>query len=154
MSEVPEPYEHHDEYGELCGVPVSGKEGQILKFINGKPTWCDQDVQASSKNKVMGECELKFRSKPVEIEAIRYMGPFSVDEMIEAWGRDFFDSIEYDDLGIIEISTLEGKLDPKIGDWIIRGTIGEFYPCKDEVFQQKYEPIEVNPSKGETHESK
>ena len=28
------------------------------------------------------------------------------------------------------------------GDWIIRGVAGEFYPCKDEIFQQTYEAVD------------
>lgn len=28
------------------------------------------------------------------------------------------------------------------GDWIIRGVAGEFYPCKPDIFEQTYEPVE------------
>lgn len=28
-----------------------------------------------------------------------------------------------------------------IGDWIIKGIKGEFYPCKDDIFKETYEPI-------------
>lgn len=38
----------------------------------------------------------------------------------------------------ITIQTLEGNMICNIGDWVIRGTEGEFYPCKDSVFQRKY----------------
>jgi hypothetical protein len=27
------------------------------------------------------------------------------------------------------------------GDWIIKGVKGEFYPCKDDVFRETYQPI-------------
>lgn len=39
------------------------------------------------------------------------------------------------------IDTLEGTMTALPGDWIIRVTEGEFYPCKDSVFQRKYEPV-------------
>lgn len=38
------------------------------------------------------------------------------------------------------VETLEGPLTIREGDWLIEGTEGEFYPCKDSVFQRKYEP--------------
>ena len=38
------------------------------------------------------------------------------------------------------ISTLEGLHWADEGDWIIRGVQGEFYPCKDAIFRETYEP--------------
>jgi hypothetical protein len=29
------------------------------------------------------------------------------------------------------------------GDWIIRGVKGEFYPCKPDIFDVTYEPVEA-----------
>ena len=40
------------------------------------------------------------------------------------------------------ILTLEGEMKANPGDWIIRGTRGEFYPCKPEVFAEKYKILE------------
>ena len=39
------------------------------------------------------------------------------------------------------IDTLEGNMVARVGDWIITGTEGEKYPCKDSVFRAKYEPV-------------
>ena len=36
----------------------------------------------------------------------------------------------------------EGMLEASKGEWIIRGTEGELYPCKDSVFRAKYEVVE------------
>lgn len=47
-----------------------------------------------------------------------------------------------DDSGPIAIDTLEGTMVAGDGDWIIRGVQGEFYPCKDEIFVETYEPVE------------
>jgi hypothetical protein len=41
------------------------------------------------------------------------------------------------------ISTLEGNMVAEPGWWIIQGTEGEFYPCKDSVFQRKYQKAEA-----------
>jgi hypothetical protein len=32
-----------------------------------------------------------------------------------------------------------------MGDWIIQGVMGEFYPCKDEIFKMTYEPVDEMP---------
>jgi hypothetical protein len=37
------------------------------------------------------------------------------------------------------INTLEGKMEAKLGDYIIKGTKGECYPCKPDIFEFKYE---------------
>lgn len=83
---------------------------------------------------------MKFRSKPMIIEAIKFMYPFSLDEMIEEWGIDFMKKCENSLCGLY-IDTLEGRMLAEFGDWIIKGTEGEFYPCKDVVFKKKYEPV-------------
>ena len=44
--------------------------------------------------------------------------------------------------GRLIISTLEGLHWADPGDWIIRGVAGEFYPCKEAIFRETYEPVE------------
>ena len=41
----------------------------------------------------------------------------------------------------IEIVTLEGNHLVTWGDWLIRGICGELYPCKPEIFEATYEPV-------------
>ena len=43
---------------------------------------------------------------------------------------------------VIFISTLEGYMKASVGDYIIRGLRGEYYPCKPDIFHKKYEPCE------------
>lgn len=45
--------------------------------------------------------------------------------------------------GKIVIETLEGDITASLGDWIIKGVKGEFYPCKPDIFDATYEPAEV-----------
>jgi hypothetical protein len=40
-----------------------------------------------------------------------------------------------------EIRTLEGTMLASSGDWIIRDTEGELYPCKSSVFERQYELV-------------
>jgi hypothetical protein len=91
---------------------------------------------------------LKYRKKPVVIEAVQWTGS-NVDEVlgiflgsIEARRSDFR-SHGRGDLpgGIIHIDTLEGTMNAIPGDWIIKGVKGEFYPCKPDIFEATYEPV-------------
>jgi hypothetical protein len=41
----------------------------------------------------------------------------------------------------IRIKTLEGTMMADLGDWIICGVQGEFYPCKPDIFEATYEPV-------------
>lgn len=42
----------------------------------------------------------------------------------------------------IDIPTLEGVMHASIGDWIITGVNGEQYPCKPDIFEKTYEPVD------------
>jgi hypothetical protein len=42
----------------------------------------------------------------------------------------------------LKIFTLEGSHLATIGDWIIKGVKGEFYPCKPDIFDQTYLIVE------------
>ena len=41
----------------------------------------------------------------------------------------------------IDIQTLEGEMRANIGDYIIKGIKGEFYPCKPDIFKASYEDV-------------
>ena len=43
--------------------------------------------------------------------------------------------------GGLIIKTLEGEHLASIGDYIIKGVKGEFYPCKPDIFEQTYEQL-------------
>jgi hypothetical protein len=48
----------------------------------------------------------------------------------------------FNDLREPVIETLEGNMRTKIGDYIIKGVAGEFYPCKPDIFEGTYELVE------------
>ena len=78
----------------------------------------------------------RFRKRPVEIEAIQYLGSNAVDAVTFLGGQACEPSIEG-----ITIMTLEGNMLVQAGDWIIKGIKGEFYPCKPDIFEATYERI-------------
>ena len=87
-----------------------------------------------------------FRKKPVEVEAIQFSGGNTVkicEWMAEHGCRYFTDTDPHDaSKDAIRISTLEGEMRATDGDWIIRGVKGEFYPCRADIFEATYEPVE------------
>lgn len=60
---------------------------------------------------------MKFRKRPVVIDAVRNDGP------------------------PVKIETPEGTMVANTGDWIITGIKGERYPCKPDVFEATYEAV-------------
>ena len=72
----------------------------------------------------------KYRKKPVVIEAVQYNGD-NLDDII-IWSS-------YAVTQECKIVTLEGMLNISVGDYIIKGVKGEYYPCKPAVFQETYE---------------
>lgn len=81
---------------------------------------------------------MKYRKKPVVIEAIQYTGDNESEILTFAFGHAISRPNE---LLSIRIETLEGDMIASVGDWIIKGVKGEFYPCKPDIFRQTYEPI-------------
>lgn len=86
-----------------------------------------------------------YKHKPVVIEAERFTGGFSFDEMGVEWGEEFMEQVIYNHAANeLWIDTLEGRMRADIGDYVIRGVGGEFYPCKPEIFIKLYELAEPN----------
>lgn len=88
--------------------------------------------------------KMKYRKKPVEIEAIKWDGN-NIDE-IKNFCRDktiiYHDKLLNGvkvDLYSLSIITLEGIMSVSIGDYIIKGVKGKYYPCKPDVFEMTYE---------------
>lgn len=85
----------------------------------------------------------KFRKKPVVIEARQLSsenGHFLIAWMLQSTPP--CSAMFNDDLITLDIPTLEGHHKADIGDWIIKGVKGEFYPCKPDIFEQTYEKVE------------
>lgn len=81
---------------------------------------------------------MKYRKKPVVIEAVQYTGKNTADihEFCGANAREPVGETH------IEIITLEGVMKATPNDYIIKGVAGEFYPCKPDIFEQTYELAE------------
>lgn len=83
---------------------------------------------------------MKYRKKPVVIEAVRYM----LDDTLPDW---FMDRVTNNTIithadGTCHINTLEGIMKADKGDYIILGVNGEVYHCKENIFIKTYELVE------------
>jgi len=79
----------------------------------------------------------QFRKKPVVIEARNFGPDEDWNTLVEWCGGKL---MGYPDGSrVIVISTLEGEMEASLGDWIIKGVKGEFYPCKPDVCAETYE---------------
>ncbi len=83
---------------------------------------------------------MKFRKLPVEVEAQRFTeeNKNSVFNWITCNHYPGFDS---EGKPTLKIQTLEGDIIASLGDWIVKGIAGEFYPVKSDIFEKTYEPI-------------
>ena len=77
----------------------------------------------------------KFRKKPVIIEAIQWNGK-NLTEIDNFVGGSIANKST-----ILIIHTLEGDMEASMGDYIIKGINGEFYPCKPDIFAKTYEEV-------------
>lgn len=85
---------------------------------------------------------MKFRKKPVVIEA--RMFTISSQESVADWCGSYVrhPSVSWEQI-VCPIHTLEGEMIARLGDWIIKGVNGEFYPIKDDIFKQTYEVVDA-----------
>jgi hypothetical protein len=91
---------------------------------------------------------MQYTKKPITVEALIWTGK-NHREMFEFLGGSFKEHLaaEGDNFEIdfvrnpnsgLMIKTLEGDMQANIGDYIIKGVKGEYYPCKPEIFHLTY----------------
>lgn len=101
---------------------------------------------------------MRYRKKPVVIDALQWTGTNKQeifdfltnnncpDEYMKTIFPVVADNFYIDHQkvrGGLVIKTLEGEHLANIGDYIICGVHGEFYPCKPDIFRKTYEEVEV-----------
>ena len=83
---------------------------------------------------------MKYRKKPVVIEAEQFTHE-NKNRAFNFITCNAFPDWDENECPIIKIQTLEGIMIASIGDWIIKGIKGEFYPCKHDIFEATYEVV-------------
>lgn len=91
---------------------------------------------------------MRYRKKPVEIEAVQWNGT-NLEEIKAFVGKslvyDIIDTAWQVGKGIphvlMKIKTLEGEMEVSKNDYVIKGVNDEFYPCKPDIFAKTYEAV-------------
>lgn len=107
-----------------------------------------------------------FRKRRVVVEAMQWTGEITgvnglgvltnfcpdMDPFVHAMvtlvnGKAFFDQVNGEPM--LRIKTLEGEHWAALGDWIVKGVEGEFYPVKPSIFEATYEPVPISRAQSE-----
>jgi hypothetical protein len=93
---------------------------------------------------------MKYRNKPVVIEAFKWTGDMDQEEdpewIIKAIREGVvkfipnYSTARNGERNLV-IHTLEGNMIASRGDYIIQGVNGEIYPCKPDIFEKTYELV-------------
>lgn len=78
----------------------------------------------------------RFRRKPTEIEAIRWTGQNTSD--VVGFAPTKITYTEASHPPHLRVETLHGVTKGDLGDWILKGRIGDVWPCKPNVFADNY----------------
>ncbi len=81
-----------------------------------------------------------FRKRPIVIQAVQITQSAFNDICETCKTEKWFDFNS--DIQEVYIHTPEGVMTGKVGDWIICGVNGEYYPCKPDVFEKTYDPFQ------------
>lgn len=79
---------------------------------------------------------VKYVKKAVVVEAEPWTGD---EEVMEKFLGELFLIVDTDER--LRIDTLEGHMWANLGDFVIKGVKGEFYPCKPDVFELTYDKV-------------
>jgi hypothetical protein len=95
----------------------------------------------------------KYRKIPVVIRA-EQVSLINLQDLVDEINSNCLDRRAYLSGNSIHIKTLEGVMQANIGDYIIKGVKGEYYPCKEDIFNQTYvcEDITIDPIEWEPKE--
>ncbi len=80
----------------------------------------------------------KYRKKPVVVEAMEFTEE-SKDRVFSFVECNKYAAHDDNGAPLLKMQTLEGDMTAVLGDWIIKGIKGEFYPCKPDIFEATYE---------------
>lgn len=103
---------------------------------------------------------MRYRKKPVEVDAIQWTGDNTDDVKAfigerQRHGGDEPRSADNGECGFLLAAEVFGVINGDaivfdrfhdwvplhVGDWVIRGVRGEYYPCEPAVFEQTYDPV-------------
>lgn len=112
---------------------------------NGRLVTARNKAEACRKIAASRRCSMKYRKKPVEVEAFQFSYERDLPQV------DWFEAAKKDGTVFLDgetrkwcIKTLEGDHTISEGDFVIQGVKGELYPCKPDIFEKTYEAVVDN----------
>ncbi|MFF4777611.1 hypothetical protein ACFY05_32740 [Microtetraspora fusca] len=83
----------------------------------------------------------KYRRLPLVLDAVQFTGD-NFPDLAQFFREGYTGTLDWNDDPTTggEILTVDGSITFEVGDWLIRGIEGEYYPIKDNVFRASYEP--------------
>ena len=78
----------------------------------------------------------QYKKKPVTIDALQFT-KHNLLLLVDFCKHGLYNQID----NTFIIPTLEGNMTASVGDYIIKGVQGEFYPCKPDIFEMTYEKV-------------
>jgi hypothetical protein len=102
----------------------------------------------STAFKSEGTTEVKYRKRPLEVEAVQFLGRVSWSEIVRFLYAESQPNSKqsitmkvgpnFEQLSVVNVASGAEQF-LKCGDWLIRGIEGEYYPCTNSVFEKTYE---------------
>lgn len=86
----------------------------------------------------------RYRTKHIEVDAIRFLGEQNCEEVHAFLGIEHPDENDLVNHDLLEISS-NHTFEAGPGDWIVRDTDGNFEAFTDEAFQDEFEPVNDEP---------
>jgi len=91
----------------------------------------------------------RYRKKPVVLDSAQFLG-FDQNTggvlfdhrpkwLVDEFGENI---LFFNNINCLDIKTLEGTIEAKVGDYIVRGIKGELYPVDEEIFNELYEEVD------------
>lgn len=83
----------------------------------------------------------KYIKLPIPVEAVQWGGHanYPIDEHNFLFDKSHLDLDDAE--AVLIVHTLEGDMKAHLGDYIVRGVDGEFYPVKKEIFEKTYREL-------------
>lgn len=114
-----------------------------LSLFNNR---CDCGYEKKIKEEDMIE---KYIKKPVEVDVVQWTGAnfeevekfCKVGTYQNSTSKAELRKVSDDVDDALYITTLEGDMYARYGDYIVKGVAGEVYPCKPDLFARTYEKL-------------
>lgn len=134
--EIPIPKKDAEELLKRTCGRIIHKTRYIIPATSGMLKWEVDEFHGEDEGLIIAEIELPSEDTQFEDNSDRII------EIHEFMGGDTI-RVNYEDKDnpYLKIETLEGIMKASVGDYIIKGVNGEFYPCKPDIFEKTYERV-------------